>query len=1026
MERKEISTDLRPVDLQPAAAPVDTFVQPQRSSWRDLSDALGQIDKPLAQFMDARAKKQAQDDLVRGQAAYLNGSAGELSTLIQQGKVPAQYSPAFVKGWQLASGDVLGGNLKAHMQADYDAWDGKNSTDPQAYEKWVADWTAKNVPKDADPMVLRGLLPQLKVGVGAMGAQHIQDVHNHVYNGAVDAGVAGANQDVDEFTREGLTTPEGTNYPALFDAIQSRRQHLVDVGVRPEDFDKQMMQAVSAKVLSTRDPGLLKFFDQKVPGQAYTYGDSPDGQKIKAETLSSLEVIARSQLSADHEKQVAQDKETLRSAKSAAVDILIKDPRAPVPDAILAQGSSVDGDFKVNVEQWRQSLSKGLPSDNNRVMHVYNEMRVTAGSGGDPLSVFGDAMANDVFSNPQDAAAAQSFAKALSDSKDNIKAAFDDQSYKRMAQVLDIRTKGTNALTGDPIIGTSNEGLEALYDFQQKVSDWVVANPNANSVDRAKAVNDIGQGILKNLQPDPNAIDQGSGAQGQLYNRPADDKSYNPFSAGTGTKEDMPANALPAAPPPPTTPAPPSGKTPWYMGGAPALGPSDDDVKTVIDGLTPEQKTDAESRAKAFGLDLNGYFKKLLASKPAATSSKPGLRSDAGADFQPVSFETTGSTAEPTQNNVGNPVMTGDIASRLLDESLNEAHSGGPTAGNARASVPAVAGVDPQAQRLIGLILNHEAAGNWNAVYGNAHNKTDLGQYSLNQILAMQVAARARGAKSTAVGGPQFLYKTLRGLKDTMGLTGSEKFTPELQTELAMNLLRQRGWDQFKAGSLSQRAFALQLSQEWAALPDPRTGQSYYAGDGLNASSAHPREVYAAMGLTPTLAPTAPVSSGINTPSPMPNTGAGPNDVYGNIPEADDKGQAGQRAKFMEWNPDPIGNNEANLNAINPSLGQVARLAQKYAGVQFVVGTGKRTQAEQQKAVDWGWSKTLDSDHIGGNAVDLWPVVDGKVKFDPAAQLKIATAMKRAAKELGVTLDVGADWKRFKDLPHFAVKGQEA
>jgi hypothetical protein len=221
MERKEVSTDLQPTELRPVASPVDTFVQPAKSGWRDLSDALGKIDQPLAQFMDARAKKQAQDDLVRGQAAYLNGSAGELSTLVQQGKVPAQYSPAFVRGWQLASGDVLGGNLKARMQSDYDAWDGKNSTDPQAYEKWVADWTAKNVPKDADPMVLRGLLPQIKSGVGGMGAQHVQDVHNHVYNGAVDAGVAGANQDVDEFTREGLTTPEGTNYPALFDASRS-------------------------------------------------------------------------------------------------------------------------------------------------------------------------------------------------------------------------------------------------------------------------------------------------------------------------------------------------------------------------------------------------------------------------------------------------------------------------------------------------------------------------------------------------------------------------------------------------------------------------------------------------------------------------------------------------------------------------------------------------------------------------------------------------------------------------------------
>jgi hypothetical protein len=113
-------------------------------------------------------------------------------------------------------------------------------------------------------------------------------------------------------------------------------------------------------------------------------------------------------------------------------------------------------------------------------------------------------MANDVFSNPQDAAAAQSFAKALSDSKDNIKAAFEDQSYKRMAQVLDVRTKGQNTL-GDPIVGTSNEGLEALYDYQQKVSDWVVANPGASSVDRAKAINDIGQASSRTSRRLPHA-----------------------------------------------------------------------------------------------------------------------------------------------------------------------------------------------------------------------------------------------------------------------------------------------------------------------------------------------------------------------------------------------------------------------------------------------------------------------------------------------------------------------------------------
>lgn len=155
---------------------------------------------------------------------------------------------------------------------------------------------------------------------------------------------------------------------------------------------------------------------------------------------------------------------------------------------------------------------------------------------------------------------------------------------------------------------------------------------------------------------------------------------------------------------------------------------------------------------------------------------------------------------------------------------------------------------------------------------------------------------------------------------------------------------------------------------------------------------------------------------------PAPSTTT--NGVYSDIPDVDAGGNAGQRAKFIQWNNDPVGNNEANLSQLAPSLADVIRRAQGYAGVPFVVGSGKRDKALQAKAVEWGWSKTEDSDHLNGEAADLWPIINGKVKFDGKAQSAIVKAMKRAAKELGVELDVGADWKRFKDTPHFALKHQ--
>ncbi|WP_262030568.1 M15 family metallopeptidase [Microvirga sp. Mcv34] len=148
----------------------------------------------------------------------------------------------------------------------------------------------------------------------------------------------------------------------------------------------------------------------------------------------------------------------------------------------------------------------------------------------------------------------------------------------------------------------------------------------------------------------------------------------------------------------------------------------------------------------------------------------------------------------------------------------------------------------------------------------------------------------------------------------------------------------------------------------------------------------------------------------------------GPGGVYAKIPARDDLGRD-QLVMFRAWNPDPVGSHEANLSALNPALASVVRKAQDERPDQrFVIGSGKRDGRLQRMAVAWGWSRTQDSMHRSGNAVDLWPLDrDGRVIFDRAAQNRIADAMKRAAMELGVPLRWGGHFQSFKnaDRSHF-------
>lgn len=109
-----------------------------------------------------------------------------------------------------------------------------------------------------------------------------------------------------------------------------------------------------------------------------------------------------------------------------------------------------------------------------------------------------------------------------------------------------------------------------------------------------------------------------------------------------------------------------------------------------------------------------------------------------------------------------------------------------------------------------------------------------------------------------------------------------------------------------------------------------------------------------------------------------------------------------------------------NMEGIHPDLRLVLDKALEDSPLDFVVIEGLRTKERQQELVDSGASQRLDSRHITGHAVDLLPIgPNGKPAFDWPLYDQLGPAVKKAAVELGVELDWGGDWKKFKDGPHF-------
>ena len=115
-----------------------------------------------------------------------------------------------------------------------------------------------------------------------------------------------------------------------------------------------------------------------------------------------------------------------------------------------------------------------------------------------------------------------------------------------------------------------------------------------------------------------------------------------------------------------------------------------------------------------------------------------------------------------------------------------------------------------------------------------------------------------------------------------------------------------------------------------------------------------------------------------------------------------------------------LGTRSANrLEGVHADLVKVVHRAAEISGIDFTVLEGIRTLARQNELMAKGATTTMKSRHLTGHAVDLAPMIRGEVRWDWPLYYKLAEIIKRAAADVGVTIEWGGDWKTFKDGPHW-------
>lgn len=103
---------------------------------------------------------------------------------------------------------------------------------------------------------------------------------------------------------------------------------------------------------------------------------------------------------------------------------------------------------------------------------------------------------------------------------------------------------------------------------------------------------------------------------------------------------------------------------------------------------------------------------------------------------------------------------------------------------------------------------------------------------------------------------------------------------------------------------------------------------------------------------------------------------------------------------------------EANLVGVEPKLVCCVRYAIKRTDVDFSVVEGLRRLERQKLLVASGASRTMNSYHLDGHAVDMAPYVEGRLAWQAPLAYRVAYWMLQASRALAVRLVWGEVWDR--------------
>ena len=111
-----------------------------------------------------------------------------------------------------------------------------------------------------------------------------------------------------------------------------------------------------------------------------------------------------------------------------------------------------------------------------------------------------------------------------------------------------------------------------------------------------------------------------------------------------------------------------------------------------------------------------------------------------------------------------------------------------------------------------------------------------------------------------------------------------------------------------------------------------------------------------------------------------------------------------------------------NLQGVHPSLVKLMKTAILSSPFPFMITEGLRSIERQKQLFQEGKTKTLDSYHLKGRAVDIAVIVENHITWNYSFYEKVAKHILKIAHRKHLKITWGGTWNTLVDAVHFQLE----